>query len=168
MPIIIFIIFTWIIWASTSTGGLYELKQLNPSYVQQNDEKYYLVIKLNSFDGRYFVDKCGFYMPSWERAEKCVKINIFCEQLLPVTKNKYGLDTRDIFSDQFKACIDQNKQTYNFFDYMRISRAFWRIAIGTGCIWARGGFNKNISAEEWDKKNSYWAKPLLEWMDKGM
>lgn len=167
---VIILIIGWILWASLSTSGLYELNQINPEYVSSDRSLAYLVSKWNyslrnGFWDHYHVENCSLYMPDWINAEACVNARIFCESKAPLKTDASGTHA-DIFSKEFKSCFSEKRPTFGIIEWIRLSRSIYRIAIVSSAYWITGGF-KNIDdshkTDEWEKNNNWWAKPLLEW-----
>lgn len=171
---IVLLIVIWVVWASISTGGLYELKQLNPDYVQSNRSIAYLVSKWNYSQAnghwdRYHVEQCSYYMPNWVKAEACVKARIACEYKSPREKDEFG-EKANIFSKEFKSCISEEHPFFGPNEWLNASRALWRVVIVAGVVWIGGGFNKDNKDEKavrWEKNNKWWAEPLLAWGEEG-
>ena len=69
MRYIIITITAYALWASLSTGGLYEFKQINPDYAHPDRIAAYLVDKYYLSGGYRYIDRlhvkrCSFYMPT--------------------------------------------------------------------------------------------------------
>ena len=59
MRYVIFIFLIWALWASLSTGGLYELKQINPKFPHPNKSVPYLLSELDYSASSGFIIKIG-------------------------------------------------------------------------------------------------------------
>jgi hypothetical protein len=169
--LIIFLI--WVLWASLSTGGLYELKQINPQYPHPNKSVPYLLSKLSysqatGFWDHYHVEQCSLYMPDWTKAEECVRARIACESKLP-QKKRFGNETYgDVFSEEFRLCWSDNRPFMGPAEWLRTSRMFWRVGVVTASSWVMGGWDKKgDEALKWEQKNKGWIKPLMAWAEKG-
>jgi hypothetical protein len=169
---LIIIFLFWALWASFSTGGLYELKQINPEYAHPNKSVPYLLSKLsysksNGFWDSYHVEGCSWYMPNWAKAEQCVRVRISCESKSPKKKDSFG-EHADIFSKEFRSCWTDNRPFMGPVEWMRTSRTFLRIGVISGSLWLTGGWDKKgEEASKWEAKNIFWAKPLMAWAEKG-
>jgi hypothetical protein len=169
MPALIFLAFlVWVLWASFSSGGLYELKQINPEYPHPNKNVAYLVSKLQYSASGYWdnvhVENCSLHMPNWEKAERCVRARISCELGAPKGE---GLDGKsaDIFSNKFRACWDDRRPSLGPMEWVRFSRGALRSGIIIGGMWLTEGLGGE--GESWDEENRWWAEPLLGWFEKG-
>ena len=172
--IILIIFLIWVLWASFSTGGLYELKQINPEYAHPNKGVPYLLSKLNysnssGFWDSYHVEQCSLYMPNWTKAERCVRERISCEYTAPKVKNAFGNgEHSDIFSEEFRSCWADKRPFIGPVEWMRASRSLFRIGIVAGSMWLTGGWDKKgDEASRWMEENNGWAKPLMAWMENG-
>ena len=171
---LIFIVFiVWVAWATFSTGGLYNLKNMNPDYPHKYKSVPYLISQLNyteqtTYWSHYHVEQCSLYMPDWAKAERCVRLRISCELKSPRRKDNGFEDYADIFSEEFWSCFDDIRPFMGPSEWLRASRAFWRIGIGMALIWVTGGADaKGDSYVQWEKDNLWWGGPVLEWMEKG-
>jgi hypothetical protein len=168
--LIIFLISAF--WASFSTGGLYELKQINPNYPHPNKSVPYLLSKLsysqsNGFWDSYHVQQCSFYMPDWTKAEQCVRERISCEQKSPKGRD-FLREHGDIFSKEFSSCWEDNRPFMGPVEWLRASRTLLRVGVVTGSFWLTGGWDKKgEEASKWEERNKGWIKPLMEWAEKG-
>lgn len=165
--LIVFLI--WALWASLSTGGLYELKQINPGYAHPNKSVPYLVSKLNystsnGFWDSYHVKQCQMYMPSWAKAEGCVQERILCESVSPQEKD-FPLRGRDVFSKEFESCWDEHRPFIGPSEWLRGSRLIWRFGIGMGAMWLTGA---STGGDKWEAKHGWWAKPMMAWAEEGV
>jgi len=172
--VILLIFIVWALWASISTGGLYELKQINPEYAHPNKSVPYLISKLNysesnGFWDNYHVEQCSLYMPDWTKAEICVKERLSCEYLSPQEPDLFGKGKHgDIFSEQFRSCWSENRPPTWPTEWMRASRSLWRIGVVAIGMWITGGWDiKGEEATKWEEKNKGWAKPLMAWVKQG-
>ena len=172
--VILIIFLIWVLWASFSTGGLYELKQINPQYPHPNKSVPYLLSKLNYSEStgywdKYHVEQCSLYMPDWTKAERCVSARIACEDQTPQQKDPFGNGTHgDVFSEKFHTCWSENRPFMGPFEWLHASRELLRIGIPIGGMWLTGGLDKNgEEASKWENKNLGWVKPLMEWAERG-
>ncbi len=169
---ILAIFLVWAGWASFSSGGLYELKQMNPEYPHPKKSLPYLLSKLgygesNGFWDSYHVENCSFYMPNWNKAERCVRRRISCEFDAP--KEKYSSGARaDIFSEEFRSCWKDNRPFRGPVWWLRASRSLWRGGILAASMWLTGGWDaKGDAALKWDDDNKGWVKPVFAWVEQG-
>lgn len=174
LVIFLVILIPWLIWASFSTGGLYELKQINPKYEHPNKHVAYLVSILNYSESSGLWDSdhvefCSLYMPNWKKAEECVKNRLYCELKAPTKKDIFS-DKRDpdILSDEYRKCWDERRLYLGVMEYLRVSRALFRYGLLLFGVWITGGAEtENHEDDKWMKKNKYWAEPLEAWANKG-
>lgn len=152
----------WVLWASVSTGGLYELKQINPKYAHPNKSVAYLVSKLDHSKSSWWLDpwhveECSLYMPNWAKTENCVRERIHCEHMAPRVKNWTGIlaTPGDTFSDEFRSCWSDNHPFFGPAEWLRASRVMFRIGVTSGVMWVTGSDNKG------------WRRAFEEWLEKG-
>lgn len=167
VPLSVFLI--WALWASLSTGGLYELKQINPGYAHPNKSVPYLVSKLNysassGFWDSYHVEQCWGYMPNWAKAETCVRERISCESVSPPMKDSPRLK-RDVFSKEFESCWDQHRPFLGPSEWLRFSRFIWRAGIALGPMWLTGA---STGGDNWHARHGWWAEPMIAWTEEGV
>jgi len=171
--VILLIFIIWALWASFSTGGLTELKQLNPQYAHPNKSVPYLIGKLNCSKSSGFwdsshVEQCSWYMPNWAKAERCVRERINCELKSPKKKDSFGEYYGDIFSAEFMSCWKDKKPFMGPMEWLRASRSAWRFGILMSAVWLKGGWDTTgAEAQKWETENKGWLKPLDAWMVKG-
>ncbi len=173
--LVIAVIVVWIIWASTSTGGLYELKQFNREYAHPNRSVAFLLTKrsFSESNGHWdnvHVDSCSLYMPNWKKAEKCVDRRISCESSAPQIKNLYDNGYHaDIFSNEYRDCWSENRPFMGIAEWMRASRGLLRSSIALFGVWITGGMDTTGGdVSEWEDDNKWWTTPVLEWSDRGI
>lgn len=169
--VVIFLI--WLMWACFSTGSFYKLKQLNPN-IERTRSINFLLTKLydseeNGFWYSYHVEACSLFMPNWAKAEYCVRNRIYCESKAPTKLGSIFHETHaDIFSNEFRQCVENNGTINGSMEYLRSSRGFLRIGVYMALIWLTGGFNLDDKESiEYDEKNRFWLKPLYKWVQKG-
>ena len=175
MRYFILLLLIWVLWASFSTGGLYELKQINPEYDHPNKSVAFLTSKLdhsksNEYWSKYHVEQCSLYMPNWAKTESCVRGRLSCEYTLPQEKDPFGNGTHgDIFSEKFRSCWSNNRPFTGPVEWARLSRGLWRAGIGMGAVWLSGGFDKKSVEElsKWENENKGWTKLVTAWVEKG-
>lgn len=162
--------FIWLLWAALSEGGLHQLKQINPDYPQLDRSLAYLISQLHKGErdgwSAKHVEYCAIYMPNWEKAEKCVETRKSCEYTSPYLKNDY-FKRKDIFSDQFKECVERNRPAYGISEWSHAYRILFRIIITTIVFKLTRGDKHGQQAVEWDENNKWWAQPLFDWMERG-
>lgn len=104
-------------------------------------------------------------MPNWRKTQACVQTRISCEHKAPFIE-KMSVKWRDTFSASYKSCWFEKRPIVGPVEYLRISRAAWRVAIILSVVWIRGGFDKNIDTIKWEKKNKWWINPMFQWLNK--
>lgn len=173
--IFLIIVLVWALWASFSTGGLYELKQINPQYAHPNKSVANLLSKLsyskmNGYWDNYHVEQCSLYMPNWSKAETCVRERISCEYEAPQEKDLFGDGEHgDVFSEEFRSCWLDNRPFVGPVEWLRASRVLLRAGVVAGGVWLTGGWDKKgEEASQWEDENESWAKPFMAWADKGL
>lgn len=162
----------WMLWASFSTGGLSELKQINPEYAHPNKSVAFLMSKLkysesNGYWDNYHVEQCSLYMPDWLKSEQCVRERISCEDKLPQENDLFGNGTHgDVFSDEFRMCWLEARPFFGPIQWLRGSRVFMRFGVASGFAWLAGGFSKKgDDYDDWENKHKGWLKPLMRWAE---
>jgi hypothetical protein len=180
--VILIIFLIWALWASYSTGALYELKQINPQYVHPNKSAAYLLSKLKSSESsgsmadlnvRSHLQTCSMYMPNWKKAESCVRVRISCEDKSPREKDPFrDEEYGDISSKDFWSCWSDNRPFIGLVVWLRGSRQLWRIGNGMGSLLVAAGltgyWNTGKCCEGYlnmEKENIWWTKPAEEWVN---
>lgn len=151
----------FLIWATFSTGGLYELEQINPAYPHPNKDVAFLIEKLNhigTFD-RFHVEQCWPYMPDWSKAKECVDVRFFCQSISPKDKED---DWADVSSDEFDICFKEKRPTVGFSEIMRVGRNFFRVYV----VYKILRFTKEESLSNSESKK-WWKKHLKAWYEQG-
>ena len=167
MSFLLFILFcSWLGWASCSTGGLHELKHLNPDYAHPNRHVAYLVSKINwsessGFWDSFHVESCSAYMSNWEKAERCVRARLSCELTAPTETDAFG--TRpDVSSAVFRECWQSRRPPQGPVEWIRLSRGLFRGASVYLILRLMGA----DSDPDWDERNAWLANPLVDWMER--
>jgi hypothetical protein len=163
-----------VLWASFSSGGLHELRQINPQYAHPNKSVAYLLSKLhyspsNGYWDSYHVGQCSLYMPNWTKAERCVRARIMCESKLPQQKDTFGNGEHgDVFADAFRKCWLDTRPFMGPAEWLRASRGLWRVGVFLGAVWITGGGGRQVEdASKWGNKNLRWLTLLEEWVQEG-
>jgi hypothetical protein len=166
------IFLSWLLWATFSTGGLYQLKQINPEYTHPHKSVLYLISNLKFDDPDDVYDythliSCSVYMPNWTKAENCMRATLTCEKENSTAKDRTE-GHRDISSDEFNTCVKNNRPFMGAFEWLRYSRSMYRFRVLQGCIWIMGGsgLNENDN-QEWYIRNRGWVYSLWAWVRKG-
>jgi hypothetical protein len=148
----------FLIWATFSTGGLYELKQINPGYPHPNKNVAFLIEKLNNFStfDSFHVEQCWPYMPDWLKAKECVEVMLFCQSISPKDKEHNWSD----FSDEFGTCFKDKRPTVGFSEIMRVGRNAFRAYV----VYKILRFTKEESLSNSESKK-WWKKPLGDWYE---
>jgi len=168
---VIVIFLTWLVWASFSTGGLYQLQQMNPEYQYPHKSINALLSKLeyseyNGLLDKYHVELCFIYMPNWEKTESCYDRRKLCQILSDKVKNPFGPGKHgDVFSDKFESCYERGKPFMGPAEWLRTSRIWWRLTIFKIRIWFAGGIEEILQNEEQNwRMFIFWR----QWMEKGI
>ena len=167
----------WVLWASFSHGGLYQLKQINPEYPHPNNNVAYLTSKLemdwskpNSYWDKYHVEQCFPFMPNWAKAADCVKAGIYCQNTVAQDKDVSGneVDFEMFSSEEFRSCWKNEIPMFGPIEWFRLSRGLWRGVISMGAIWLAGGFETSTVEEisSWEKENKRWMELMTTWVEK--
>ncbi|UTW04519.1 hypothetical protein KDX31_05800 [Amphritea atlantica] len=160
------LVIVWVIWASFSTGGFHELKQINPEYAHPDRNIANLLSKLEGermIDSRH-VEWCAFYMPNWPKANRCVKERIRCEfeVVLPHDRTREYFMFSDTLNPEYQACWEERKPWLGPMEWLRVSRALWRGGIGLGFLWIVDKLYGE-GEEEWSPTARSWAEAILAW-----
>ena len=167
------LIFVWMLWASLSEGGLYELRQINPEYAHPDKSVTFLISKLgysesNGLYDSHHVEQCSFYMPNWAKAKRCFRVRKSCEAKMPIKEQYVGMDVPDIFSDKYDDCWNKNHPFRGPYWWLRFSRGLFRGGVSLGLTWVTGGFGgKGEKQTKWEEENESWTMPVMEWLREG-
>lgn len=165
----------WLLWASCSTGGLYQLKQMNPAFVHPNKYVALLLPVLNplpkehEFWDRQHIESCAVYMPDWDIAYTCYVQRKWCEGEAPWKDSPLSGRHPDIRSKEFHACWVSHQPALGLREWLRFSRLAFRAALGIVPMWAGGGTGK-MDAEHgahWEGRNRWWTEPVTRWIEQG-
>jgi len=177
----------WLLWASFSTGGYYELKQMNPDYPVADKNLSFLLGKLDYreskgildlleeldyreskgiLDSRH-VEQCSVYMPNWDSAADCVTTRIACERQATQKKSAYS-EHVDIWAKEFQDCFAERRPVMSPVDWLRFSRTMWRLAILLAGLWVTDFTDQGgKAAETWEAENRWWVDPVKAWAERG-
>lgn len=151
-------------WSMCSTGGLYELKQMNPKH--QHENKNLTLLTAVAQEGPWYeatfwpiLEKCASFMPDWDDAGLCFTSYVDCEE------KHYGYEEwkRDTINgveiapgatEEYHRCISAGVPTCGPLCQLRSFRAF-----------ARKGTAKMLSGDTPDKDES---PALWRWMTRGI
>ena len=159
--LVLIILIPWMIWASFSTGGFYQLEQINPEYPHPNKNVAFLMAKLNGSPvDEFHVKQCAPYMPNWDKAKECVSTRLHCQSMLPPPTNSYGWPNFN--SKQYEKCFEDNKPPVGFYEIMHFSRGAFRALVVYGILKLMNEDSlSNFESKKW------WKKPLQGWFERG-
>ena len=149
-------------WSACSTGGLYELRQMNPEHKHQ--EKSLAILVESAREGarheailKPLLEACSGFMPDWDEASDCLVARVECEE------KHYGQDEwlRDdrkgirpqSVADYFQ-CIDARVPMCGPICQLRVFRAWARSRVAA----------KLADGDEPDKETD---PSLWRWANKG-
>lgn len=160
----------WALWASISTGGFHQLKQINPQYAHPDRNIANLLSKLEAeriIDRRH-VEWCSLYMPNWPKANRCVKERIRCELevVLPQSRTREYFMFADTLNPEYQACWEERQPWVGPMEWLRVSRSLWRGGIAWGFVWVATEWHNTQNEEEWNPNFRAWGNALLSWMQR--
>lgn len=158
------------LWASFFDGALKEVRTTNPDYEHPNKHFDEIVDVYNTWptdeDGgrgdywnRYIVEMCSLHMPNWEKTLRCVHVRRYCQYEAPIEDRGTMFEHYDVFSEQYGACVENDRPSLGTAEYLRAGRGLLRIAVAFPFLYA----GQRLGADQ----DTFFFGSLARWMEHG-